>query len=277
MPIFINVGLLILRLADFMNYQDLGLTGPTDPTPQRPQQTIIKTTMGAKSMRDAAKTTFAILIISLVFPCHVLAGSATLHWQANTEPDLAGYRIYYGTSSRSYGSYIPVDKDTTSYTIKNLTEGRTYYFALTAVDTSGNESGYSQEVWKTIATQEPTVIPLPAVGNYGNLRYGNGRRVPGGDVSHVNEVKFSFEGIAGDVALEYEAWDVDNSREVKILINGRFVGYVPVTGNERWSGKNVVLLPDTHVKDTGQNIVTFSNSYNPPRRWGWGVRNVQLK
>jgi len=103
-------------------------------------------------MKHATKIICYIFLFVIGIPALALAGSATLHWQANTEPDLAGYRIYYGTSSRSYGPYIPVDKNTTSYTINNLTEGQTYYFALTAVDTSGNESGYSQEVSKSIAS-----------------------------------------------------------------------------------------------------------------------------
>ncbi len=103
-------------------------------------------------MKHTTKIAFSIILMILVIPALALAGSATLHWQANTEPDLAGYRIYYGTSSRSYGPYISVDKNTTSYTINNLTEGQTYYFALTAVDTSGNESGYSQEVSKVISS-----------------------------------------------------------------------------------------------------------------------------
>ena len=103
-------------------------------------------------MKHIIKISLLIFLIGLVIPCIAIAGSATLHWQPNTESDLAGYRIYYGTSSRSYGPYIPVGKNTTSYTINNLADGQTYYFALTAVDTSGNESGYSQEVSKAISS-----------------------------------------------------------------------------------------------------------------------------
>lgn len=74
-------------------------------------------------------------------------GTATvaLSWNPNTEPDLSSYRVYYGTSSRNYSNSIAVGK-TTSSTISGLTSGTIYYFALTAVDTSGNQSPYSQEV-----------------------------------------------------------------------------------------------------------------------------------
>jgi hypothetical protein len=75
-------------------------------------------------------------------------GSAIVTWNANTEADLAGYRVYYGTSSRNYPNSISVGK-VTSATISGLTIGTKYYIALKAVDTSGNLSGYSVEVTKT--------------------------------------------------------------------------------------------------------------------------------
>ena len=71
--------------------------------------------------------------------------AVTLSWNPNTEPDLSYYRVYYGTSSRSYSNSTGVGV-TTSTTISGLTSGTIYYFALKAVDTSGNESPYSVEV-----------------------------------------------------------------------------------------------------------------------------------
>jgi chitinase len=75
-------------------------------------------------------------------------GSAVLEWDANTEGDLAGYRVYYGTSSGAYGAPLPAGPNPT-YTVSNLASG-TYYFAVTAYDTGGYESLESNEVWKTI-------------------------------------------------------------------------------------------------------------------------------
>ena len=66
---------------------------------------------------------------------------------------MAGYRIYYGTSSKSYaqakGAGI-VAGNVTSKTVTGLTSGMTYYFSVTAYDSAGNESGYSSEVFKVI-------------------------------------------------------------------------------------------------------------------------------
>ena len=218
-------------------------------------------------MRQVARFSLIIFIIFAI-PGLAIAGSATLHWQPNTESDLAGYRIYYGTSSRSYGPYISVGKNTTSYTLNNLTEGQTYYFAVTAVDTSGNESAYSQEVSKTIASETTSSIPLPATGSYGMIK--------GGDQSHVNEVRFSFGGKPGNLRLSYRVWDVDVRKEVQIILNGHVLGYAPVTGNNKWGRTHTIVLPDEYVNDSTPNILRFNNTYNPPKRYWWGVGDVSI-
>jgi hypothetical protein len=72
--------------------------------------------------------------------------TVVLAWDANTETNLAGYNVYYGTASRSYEAFKPVGNTTTSTSITNLQSGTTYYFAVTAKNTAGMESAYSSEV-----------------------------------------------------------------------------------------------------------------------------------
>ena len=76
----------------------------------------------------------------------------TLTWAANREPDLAGYKIYVGTASGTYSfSGSPFLTGTvTSYTISNLPKGETYYFAISAYDSAGNESVLSAEVSRSL-------------------------------------------------------------------------------------------------------------------------------
>jgi fibronectin type 3 domain-containing protein len=69
-------------------------------------------------------------------------------WTANAETDLAGYKVYWGTSSGAYTNSQTVGK-ATSYTITGLTEGTRYYIAVTAYDTDGNESMKSIEATGT--------------------------------------------------------------------------------------------------------------------------------
>lgn len=73
--------------------------------------------------------------------------SLTLEWNANTEPDLAGYKIYGATSSGAYGAAVAtVPANATSFVATGLQPGVTYFFVITAFDTAGNESARSDQV-----------------------------------------------------------------------------------------------------------------------------------
>jgi hypothetical protein len=85
------------------------------------------------------------------------AGTLTLSWQPPTENTdgtpitaHAGYDIYYGTASQNYTSTIKVaNPGLATYVVQNLPAGK-YYFAVSAYDSSGAESDYSQEVSATV-------------------------------------------------------------------------------------------------------------------------------
>jgi hypothetical protein len=85
-----------------------------------------------------------IFILSLL-PAAARAADVTVAWDQNPEPDVAGYKIYYGTSPGSYTSSVNAG-NITSAVISGLEAGLTYYFAAVAYDGSGNESGFSNEI-----------------------------------------------------------------------------------------------------------------------------------
>jgi len=91
----------------------------------------------------------AVGIIFGIIATDAFASQATLAWNPNSESNLAGYRIHYGTASSSYTVHLDVHNVTT-YTVTGLTAGQTYYFAASAYNTSGNESGYSNPVSYTV-------------------------------------------------------------------------------------------------------------------------------
>lgn len=84
-------------------------------------------------------------------------GAATLSWtpptrntDGSTLTNLAGYRIYYGTSASSLNRTIRIDSaGVTSYVVTDLAPG-THYFAVTALNSLGAESERSTVVSKTI-------------------------------------------------------------------------------------------------------------------------------
>src|SRR5205809_542796 len=81
------------------------------------------------------------------------SNSAGLAWDAVTVPSLSGYRVYFGTAPGTYlqpvGQGISVG-NVAGYTVTGLAGGTRYYFAVTDFDTLGNESSYSNEVFKDI-------------------------------------------------------------------------------------------------------------------------------
>ncbi len=95
------------------------------------------------------------LCLILMMPVVVWSASVTMTWNRNQEPDIAGYKIYYGTQSGQYNNSITVLDSATqplqrSYTVPNLSEGITYYFALKTFDQAGQTSNYSVEASQTI-------------------------------------------------------------------------------------------------------------------------------
>jgi len=77
--------------------------------------------------------------------------SATLTWTPNTDADLAGYKIYRATVSGAYGTALAtVPVGTVTYQATGLSADTTYFFVITAYDSVGNESLFSNEVSKQI-------------------------------------------------------------------------------------------------------------------------------
>ncbi|MFQ5708035.1 MAG: Ig-like domain-containing protein [bacterium] len=105
-------------------------------------------------------------LFSFSYSTNAAAESVTLSWDPNTESDLSGYKVYYGTESRNYNTVIDIGNGT-SYKINNLASGKTYYFALTAYDFSNNESGFSVEVsysTSQVDTNPPELVAVVAMG-----------------------------------------------------------------------------------------------------------------
>jgi hypothetical protein len=108
------------------------------------------------------------LLIALVILFSVsiaTAGDILLEWDAPTTnedgtvlTDLAGYKLYYGSAPGIYDQNIDLGNITN--TSQSLPPGM-YYFAVTAYDTSGNESKYSDEV--SIDALAPNKVKLRIV------------------------------------------------------------------------------------------------------------------
>lgn len=82
----------------------------------------------------------------ILFSSNIYARDVTLTWDPNSEPDLSHYIVYWGVESGVYTSNSGNIGLANEYKIVNLDDNQIYFFAVTAVDTSGLESDYSNEV-----------------------------------------------------------------------------------------------------------------------------------
>src|SRR2546428_9741483 len=165
----------------------------------------------AGQLRRALFVACVLTVLCSLAPALSSAAQVTLAWDANTEPDLAGYKLYYGNSSGSYQFSVDVG-NVTSYTLSGLLEGQTYYFAATAYNLSLAESGFSNEVSKALADVTPPTVSLTAPAN-GATVSGTAVTVSASASDNVGVagVQFSLDGVnlgAEDTVAPYSvSWN----------------------------------------------------------------------
>ena len=99
---------------------------------------------------------FSACLVTVMLFCSISQAGATdvsLAWDPSTSPNISGYKLYIGNAPRTYNDSITLGNQTT-YTVTGLDSG-TWYFTVTALDTNGNESNFSNEVSQTINPTEP--------------------------------------------------------------------------------------------------------------------------
>lgn len=110
---------------------------------------------------DLLLLTFVISLLQIFFSAQDVSGAQVrLAWNPSSDPLVTGYRIYYGKTSEIYTSNIDAG-NRTEYTVTELEEGMTYFFACTAYTASGAESNSTNEVSYTVsggATPSPVDV-----------------------------------------------------------------------------------------------------------------------
>ena len=112
---------------------------------------------------------YLMLAVLLSILCLIVnksfAAEATFSWLPNSETNLAGYKIHYGLASRMYTTTVDTGLPTlvdgrVHYTVTNIPEGNTMFFAATAYDADAFESDYSTEIEYDVPIT-PVIIPVP--------------------------------------------------------------------------------------------------------------------
>jgi hypothetical protein len=112
---------------------------------------------------------FFILTLVILLGTASRLSAQTVMWDANSEPDVAGYILYYGSSSGAYSNQVDVG-NRTSYNL-NIDWSRNWFFAVQAYSTAGATSPLSVEAqWTPVATPPQgtrlTSLDASAAGPY---------------------------------------------------------------------------------------------------------------
>jgi hypothetical protein len=164
----------------------------------------------------------------------------SLTWDANLETDLAGYKVYWGTAPRTYKTPpTTIDKSKPSYSFVGFTTG-TYYFAVTAFNTAGQESGYSNEVASTILPTPPT-YQAPVTGPIAYDATTNSVRMMWKtDVPATTRIEYQYTG-GPFVSLVID----------RVAVTDHYVRITGLSSNKVYSYSVYNLVGTTETKATG--------------------------
>ncbi|MCR4437662.1 MAG: fibronectin type III domain-containing protein [bacterium] len=179
------------------------------------------------------------------------ACSLRIAWQANSEPDVAGYRLHYGPSSHHYLWTLDVG-NTTSALVDDLARGMRYYFAVTAYDSTGNESLFSSEVSGVAGVDVSTVIDLqPEEYVVAALREGDQYYVD--RTYQIVEIPEAFEGLLWIKTKNDSKFDPQLQVRFSLLRRVRlFVAHDSRVSTPAWlSGDFTLTAAAIRVSDAG--------------------------
>ncbi|MGP0593548.1 Ig-like domain-containing protein [Nitrospira sp. T9] len=213
-----------------------------------------------------------LLLSGLLISPAYSASSIQLIWDANTESDLAGYKIYKRTlPSQDFGQPIfsgfPNNPSSPSTTVSGLSGGTTYGFIATAFDTAGNESTPSTEATITITTSTPpadttaptVTLTAPSAGTVsGTVNVG----ASASDNVGVTGVQFRLQG--ANLGSEDPSSPYSTSWNTTTVANGAYT----LTAIARDAAGN--------TKTSGAIVVTVSNNSTPPPPSAFSISNLAV-
>jgi len=186
------------------------------------------------------------LAIGLFLATVTLAPGITLSWNANTESNIAGYHLYYGTADAPYSSTLDVSG--TTATVSGLQNGATYTFAVTAYDTTGAESAYSVPASYTAGSAQ--VIPSAILANIStrsNVKTGDQVMIGGFIVDGVVAKKLALRALGPS------------------LSSAGIVGAMPDPVLQVLDSKGAVVAQNDNWNVAGEQIASYGLAPNDSR------------
>jgi hypothetical protein len=202
------------------------------------------------------------------------AQSATLAWDKNTESDVTGYMVSYGTKTGTYARSIDVG-NVTQFTVTGLDISLDYYFAVQAYNTAGLKSGFSNEVQLPAPVPPGTTTISSFTANKGYpLLIGSPVTWTASAVSTRGPVEYEFllysASTGWTVAQGYSSWpsfkwtpSLGDLGSHYVQVWARSVGSTATY--EAWVGSNAFDVSATQVQITSD--ADFPSPTNNPVKW----------
>ncbi len=200
---------------------------------------------------------FLSAIVVIIFASWSIASAAQLKllWNANTEPDLSGYKVYYGTASKVYGIPIDIGK-VTNCVLTNLLPGRTYFIAVTAYDAFYNESAYSGEVSGVATDATPANIVMTFDTNPSALQM------------IIDQITYT-----APIAFN---WPPGSSHTISVPSpqNSSGTQYVYKSWSDAGAQTHSITTPSSSAQYTASFSTTFQSTSPVISRKGWRLKYV---
>ncbi len=197
-----------------------------------------------------------IVLFHLGLVSIVNAGDVIVSWDPNSEADLLGYKIYYGTASRTYTDIMDVG-NVTSRTISDLQEGVEYFFAVTAYDTANNESDFSAEVSIVIPVTDITPPTIYSVNltTATNLDLTYSEKVEKNSAEDLSNYQISNGVTIHSIVLD------SNEKTVHLITTPHHPGVYTITVN---NVKDLATQPNTIEPNSSYNYQFIPDDTTSP-------------
>ena len=213
-----------------------------------------------------------VMAVVLVLPGAGFAASVLLNWDPSSDADLAGYHVYYQANSAALpfagtgaaeGSAPINAANTTTATVAGLDPGSSYYFAVTAYNTAGVESVYSNII--EIPESVPPAVGITYPSNNASVNGVVTISATASDNVAVSSVQFYLNGVlqATDTAAPYVlAWDTSSLSSGVYTISAKAFD---AAGNVGQSADVTVTVagdtapPSVFLSAPGNNAVVSGN------------------
>lgn len=223
-------------------------------------------------MTSTIKTLIAAgLFLYALAPVNLPAAQVTLAWDPNSESNLAGYHIYWGTVSRSYENKATIGTET-SYPITGLQEETTYYIAVTAYDTDGNESDYSAELAYAVPVTDSDGDGIPDTSEQDV--YGTDPQNPDTDGDLMDdgwEIDTGTDPLVDDAGNDLDGDGISNIDEYNGVVPPGTDTPDPPRLNYPTNGENDVPLTPTFQT----SAINAASNYAAHSRTQWQIRRSE--